>query len=35
MTGEPNRYYEKRYLYKMTFPNGMVYVGTAWDVQDR
>ena len=28
------RYY-KQYLYKLTFPNGMVYIGTAFDVNDR
>lgn len=25
----------KQYLYKMTFPNGMVYIGTAFDIHNR
>ncbi len=25
----------KQYLYKLTFPNGMVYIGTAFDVESR
>ena len=28
-------YYYKRYLYKMTFPNDMVYIGTAYDIEER
>lgn len=28
------RYY-KQYLYKLTFPNGKVYIGTAWDISKR
>ena len=27
--------YHKQYLYKMTFPNGMVYIGTAFDIHNR
>ena len=27
--------YFKQYLYKMTFPNGMVYIGTAYDIHNR
>lgn len=27
--------YDKKYLYKLTFPNGMVYIGTARDVKSR
>lgn len=27
--------YHKQYLYRMTFPNGMVYIGTAWDIASR
>ena len=27
--------YHKQYLYKMTFPNGMVYIGTAFDIRQR
>ena len=27
--------YFKQYLYMMTFPNGMVYVGTAYDINKR
>lgn len=30
-----NKYYDKQYLYKLTFPNGMVYIGVAFDVNDR
>lgn len=28
-------HYHKRYLYKLTFPNGMVYIGTAFNINDR
>lgn len=27
--------YFKQYLYKLTFPNGMVYIGTAFDIEKR
>lgn len=27
--------YHKRYLYSLTFPNKMVYIGTAFDIDDR
>lgn len=30
-----NAKYYKRYLYKLTFPNGMVYIGTAFDIEKR
>ena len=30
-----NAKYFKQYLYKMTFPNGMVYIGTAYDIHNR
>ena len=30
-----NARYFKQYLYKMTFPNKMVYIGTAYDVNTR
>lgn len=29
-----SRYY-KRYLYKLTFPNGMVYIGCTYDIKTR
>lgn len=27
--------YDKKYLYKLTFPNGMVYIGSARDIKSR
>lgn len=27
--------YHKRYLYRLTFPNSMVYIGTAFNIDDR
>lgn len=27
--------YNKRYLYKLTFPNGMVYIGCTYDIKQR
>lgn len=30
-----NARWHKQYLYKMTFPNGMVYIGTAYDISSR
>lgn len=33
--GSINARWHKQYLYKMTFPNGWVYIGTAWDVRNR
>ena len=30
-----NKYLDKQYLYKLTFPNGMVYIGVAFDVKER
>ena len=27
--------WHKRYLYKLTFPNGMVYIGTTFDIDKR
>ena len=29
------RNYDKKYVYKLTFPNGMVYFGSTWSVEDR
>ena len=30
-----NKYLDKQYLYKLTFPNGMVYIGVAFDIKER
>lgn len=30
-----NKYKDKQYLYKLTFPNEMVYIGVAFDVNER
>lgn len=30
-----DKYLSKQYLYKLTFPNGMVYIGTAFDINER
>jgi len=27
--------WSKRYLYKLTFPNGMVYIGCTYDIKQR
>ena len=35
MGKEPNKRIDKQYLYKLTFPNGMVYIGVAFDVKER
>lgn len=30
-----DKYNSKQYLYKLTFPNDMVYIGVAFDIKDR